>query len=107
MKREDLPYPARNEDGAIERLRARADACETWHITVRRDDLRMLLAVLDSSAPILAALDEWYARHLAWYEATDPHSVTPTRFDSAHYEMAAAWQRVVRALESAKQGEKQ
>lgn len=51
---------------------------------------------------VIAALDEWHARHLAWYEATTPGQplTNPKAFDQAHYEMAAAWQRVVKALEA-------
>lgn len=55
---------------------------------------------------VIAALDEWYARHREWYAATTPGQplTNPKAFDKAHYEMAAAWQRVVKALESVEKG---
>jgi len=49
----------------------------------------------------IVALHQWHERHRQWYEATDPGTVRPKQFDAAHYEMAAAWQRVVKTLESA------
>lgn len=56
--------------------------------------------VADDERAILDLLYAWHERHWDWYECCDPATMSPKQFDVAHYEMAAAWLRVVKALDA-------